>query len=173
MPREKNKSKADKLFIRADKHYDRGEMKAGFRLMLAAANLGDSGAQMNVGNYYDDATGVRRNRSAALYWYKRAYRRGERCAAHCIGILYRNEGELRRSLSWFNRAVTMGDDEAHLEIGKHYLNKENDPAKAIPHFECVMQSDWVTEAGAEEAARLLVQAKRRLGRMAAAPRRKC
>ena len=49
MPRRSNKSKASSLLVRADKHLDRGEMKAAFRLMLASVNLGNTGAQINVG----------------------------------------------------------------------------------------------------------------------------
>ena len=162
MSRVTRKSRASTLFIRADKCEERGEMGSAFRLMLAAAKLGDTGAQVNVGNYYADGKGVRRNRSAALYWYKRAYRRGDPCAANNIGVLWRDEKNLQRALSWFFRAVKLGDDEAHLEIGKHYLHNEKNPRKAIPHFEHVKQSDWVTEAGVEEATKLLAAAKRSL-----------
>jgi TPR repeat protein len=137
-------------------------MRSAFRLMLAAAKLGDTGAQINVGNYYDGGKGVRRNRSAALYWYKRAYRRGYSSAAHNMGVLRRNEGKLQRALYWFFRAVKLGDDESKLDIGKHFLHNEKNPRKAIPYFKGVTQSDCVTEAGAEEAAQLLRGAKKSL-----------
>jgi len=55
----------------------------------------------------------------------------------------------------------MGDDEANLEIAKYYLG-ENNPRKAIPHLERVYRSNRVTEAGAEKAARLLNQARKKL-----------
>jgi TPR repeat protein len=77
----------DELFIRADKQADEGNFKSAFRLFLAAAKAGDSSCQINVGNYYDAGKGVRRNRSAAMYWYKRAYRRREASAAHNIGVM--------------------------------------------------------------------------------------
>jgi TPR repeat protein len=154
-PKQSRKSKTDDVFIRADRLEDAGNLKAAFRLFLAGAKAGDRACQLNVGNYYDDGKGIRRNRDAALYWYKRAYRRGERCAAHNIGILWRNEREPRRALSWFKRAVKMGDDEANLEVAKYYLGNENSSSKAIPHLERVCRSNWVTEAGAEEAERLL------------------
>jgi hypothetical protein len=130
--------------------------------MLAAAKLGDTGAQTNVGNYYDDGKGVRRNRAAALYWYKRAYRRGVSSAAHNIGVLWRNEGKLKRAVYWFSRAVDLGDDESNLDIGKHFLHNEKNPRKAISYLRRVTPSGWVSEAGLEEAALLLQEAKRRL-----------
>jgi len=153
-----NKAKAAALFVRADTSEDNGDLHLAFRLMLAAAKLGDRGAQVNVGNYYDDGKVVRRNRTAALYWYKRAYHKGDACAAHNIGVLWRNEQKPRRALEWFFRAVKLGDDGANLEIAKHFLNNERNPKKAIPHFERVVKSKWVSEADSEEAAELLAKA---------------
>lgn len=138
-------------------------MRATFRLMLAAAKLGNSSAQINVGNYYDDGRGVQRNRSAALYWFKRAYRRRDSTAAHNIGCVWRREGKPLRSLYWFSRAVELGDEESNLDIGKHFLHNEKNPRKAIVYFKRVRPTGWVSEAGAEAAARLLKEAKRRLG----------
>jgi len=145
----------DQLFIRADELEDRGELKAAFRLFLAGAKAGDVSCQLNLGNYYDDAKGIRRNRKAALYWYRRAYRRGNAAAASNLGMMWRNEGKPGRALVWFKRAVKMGDDEANLEIAKHYLEKENLPRRALPHLRRVVKSNSVTEAGAEEAEALL------------------
>ena len=99
-----------------------------------------------------------------MYWYKRAYRRGVACAAHNIGVMWRNDGKYGRSLYWFMRAVRLGDDEANLEIAKHYLQVEQNSSKAIPILEKVCTSDSVTEAGAEEARALLRRAKKRARR---------
>src|ERR1700741_4619993 len=113
MDRPTKKARAEGLFLRADKQEKQGKMQAAFRHMLAAARLGSVSAQINVGNYYDSGQGVRRNRAAALYWYKRAFRRGYSSAAHNIGIVWRNEGNHRRSLYWFFRAVVMGTEESN------------------------------------------------------------
>jgi TPR repeat protein len=163
MSRLTNKAKADALFCRAEREEERGNLNSAFRLTLAAAKLGDVGAQINVGNYYDDAKGVRRNREAALYWYTRAYRRGYSSAAHNIGVLWRKEKQFKRALAWFLRAVKLGDAEANLEIGKHYLHIEGNPRKAISYLQRVRPSGWVTEAGVEESAKLLKEARKALG----------
>lgn len=160
--RPSRKSKNDALFVRAEKMEVSGNLKAAFRLFLAAAKAGDVGCQLNLGNYYCDGKGIRRDLSVGLYWYKRAYRRGLSGAACNIGVTWRNEGMPKRALSWFRRAVKMGDDEANLEIAKYYLVTENNPRKAIPHLEKTCRSNRVTEAGAEEAAKLLKQARRKL-----------
>ena len=156
------KSKRDDLFFRADKEADHGNFRRAFRLFLAGAKAGDKSCQLNLGYLYDTGKGVRRNRSAALYWYKRAYRQRDAPAATNIGTVWRDEGQHKRALSWFRKAVKLGDDEAHLEIAKLYLQNEDDPAKAIPHLQKVCQSDWVTEAGQEEAAKLLKQARQKV-----------
>lgn len=158
------KSNVEELFVRAAKLEESGKLRSAFRLDLAAAKAGDTGCQLNVGNFYDAGNGVRRNRLAALYWYKRAYRRGYSAAASNIGIMWRNEKKLKRSLEWFQRAVRLGDDEANLEIAKHYLLNERNPAKAIRHLEKVCQSNCVTEAGVEEATKLLKQARKQAKR---------
>jgi|SRR5271165_3960808 len=159
MPQLRNEARATELFVRADKEEEQGNMRSAFRLMLAAAKLGDIGAQVNVGNYYDAGKGVRRNRTAALYWYKRAYRRGDSSAASNIGVLWRNEKQPKRALSWFLRAVQLGDEDANIEIGKHYLFQERDLSRAISFLKRVTPSGWVSEAGLEEAETLLRQAR--------------
>jgi uncharacterized protein len=149
------KSRADDLFVRADRQADKGSFKSAFRLFLAGARAGDSGCQINVANFYDEGKGTRRDRSAAMYWYKRAYRRGSSSAAHNIGVMWRNEKKYKRALAWFKKAVALGDDEANLEIAKHYLNVELNPKRAITHLRRVVKSNWVTEAGMEEGRALL------------------
>ncbi len=158
------KTYAEELFIQAAKQQEKGKLRSAFRLYLAAAKAGDTGCQVNVGNFYDAGTGVRRDRTAALYWYKRAYRRGYSCAASNIGIMWRTENQPRRALKWFEKAVRLGDDEANLEIAKYYLRNEHNPLKAIGHLQKVCQSRCVTESGAEEATRLLKQARKQSAR---------
>ena len=158
------KARGEALWFRAEKREEQGELRAAFRLMLAAAKLGNGSAQINVGNYYDDGRGVRRNRAAALYWFKRAYRRGDSCAAHNIGVVWRNERRFQRAVYWFSRAVELGDPESNLDIAKHFLHNENDAAKAIRYLKRVRPKGWVSEAGLEEAAALLRQAERQLRR---------
>jgi TPR repeat protein len=157
-------SKSEELFSRADKMRDRGNLRSAFRLFLAAANAGDTRSQLNVGHCYDTGSGTRRNRSAAVYWYKRAYRRGDANAANNIGTIWRDEKKPHRALSWFQRAVKMGNDDSNLEIAKHYLRNEHDPRKAMPYLKKVFQSDRVTEASAEEARRLMKRIEKQLAK---------
>ena len=96
-----------------------------------------------------------------MYWYRRACRRGDAGAAHNIGVMWRNEKKYKRALYWFQKAISLGDPESNLDIAKHYLNIEHNPKRAISHLERVCRSDWVTEAGIEEARGLLRHLKKR------------
>src|SRR5216684_1715323 len=91
--KQSRKSRTDDLFTRADELEEKGKLKSAFRLFLAAAKAGDTGCQINVGNYYCDGKGIRRNLSVGLYWYKRAYRRGDASAAGNIGMTWKNQGK--------------------------------------------------------------------------------
>jgi TPR repeat protein len=68
--------------------------------------------------------------------------------------MWRDEGNSKRALAWFHRAVKLGNDDSNLDIAKHYL-KERDPKKAIPFLNRVCRSDRVTEATSKKAKRLL------------------
>ncbi len=160
MPRQTNKAKAESLFIRADHREEHGDQRSAFRLMLAAAKLRDIGAQVNVGNYYGTGKGVRQDRRAAMYWYKRAYRRGCSAAAHNIGTMWRDDQCFGRAMYWFQRALSIngGDDgEASFEIAKLYLHQQRGRSSAIKYLRKVCKSKNVTEACLEESKRLLKQ----------------
>ena len=158
--KQSRKSKTDALFSLADKKWSSGDLQGAFRLFLAAAKAGDKAAQLNVGNCYDTGSGTRRNTSAALYWYKRAYRRGDASAANNIGTVWRDEGKPQRALWWFQRAAKLGNEDSNLDIAKHYLLNTQAPQDAIPYLKKVCQSERVTEAIAEEAKRLLKRARK-------------
>lgn len=144
------------LFIRADRKYEEGKFRSAFLLFLAAAEGGEVGAQVNLGNLYAHGTGVTRNRTLALYWYRRAWRRGADTAASNIGNLYRNESQFVRALDWFERAVKMGDVDANLDIAKICV-RGNDRAKAVRYVRevCKAKVNKICEASREEAQSLL------------------
>lgn|SRR6267142_2275703 len=149
------KSKVSDLFTRASRQWASGELKSAFRLFISAAKAGDRGAQVNVGFFYDGGIGVQKNRSKALSWYKRAYRRGDAVAANNIGTIWRDEKNSKRALYWFQQAASLGNDGSNLEIAKHYLQIERDPDKARAYLRKVCASDCVSEMEYREAKRLL------------------
>ena len=153
------KAGADTLFIRADRAWNRGNLRAAFRLFLKAAKDGDKAAKLNVGYFYDQGLGTRRDLAAALYWYKRAYRAGDASAANNIGTIWRAKGNAKRALTWFLHAARLGDHAANLEIAKHFLQR-HEARKATVYLKRVSQSDRVSESDMQKARRLLRRANR-------------
>jgi TPR repeat protein len=155
--------KTDVLFAKASEQWDRGKLRSAFRLFLSAAKRGDPSAQHNLGYFYDVGVGVKPNRTAALYWYKRAFRRGYRTAANNIGTIFRDEEKTKQALSWFQRAIRLRDADANLEVAKIYLRGEGDVAKAVVHLKRAIKArpSDVTEGSKQEAQRLLKQVARK------------
>ena len=152
-------AKADETYRRADKQQELGNLKSGFRLLLTAAKMGNESAQHNLGYTYDVGLGVCRNRAAAMFWYKKAYRngRGSASAAANIGTIYRDERNEPQAIAWFRRAIQHGDIDANLELAKLYLRKSNCQGKAFHCLQTVLDSTppiGVCE-DSQEAARML------------------
>jgi hypothetical protein len=154
------RSHADILFRQANQEWDKGRLRSAFRLFLSAAKAGDAGAQANVGYFYDVGIGRKPKPRLALYWYGRAFRQGYSAGATNTGTIYRDQGQIRKALTWFQRAVRLGDADANLEIAKLYLRKKKDIRKAIPHLNRTIRAaagTEVTEDSKREARRLLKQ----------------
>ena len=144
------------LLERAGKQWEQGKLRSAFRLFLAGAKVGDSGCQINLGNFYSDGTGVKPNRAQAPRSYRRAYQQGERSGASNIGVVLRDQGKLKQALAWFERAVRLKDGDANLEIAKIYLVL-GQQAKAVRSLVrlCQAKPGDVTEASKDEGRRLL------------------
>ena len=149
--------KAEALFIRASEQWEKKNLRSAFRLFMAAAKLGDSGAQVNLGYFYDTGIAVKSNREAALRWYRKAYKAGMAVAASNIGTIYRDERKLDKAAAWFLRAVALGDPEPNLDLAKIYRQEGHDAQKIIACLDAVHRAkrDAVTPAGRTEAQKLL------------------
>jgi TPR repeat protein len=148
-------AQAKVLATRACAAWDRGKLNSAFRLFLRSAKLGDSAAQLDLGYFYDRGLGVRRNCTAALRWYGRAYRQGDASAACNIGTVWRDANEPERAIRWFQRAARMGDGDANLQIAKVYLRKGRNRKKALHYLGEVLRAKNVTQYSVEQATRLL------------------
>ena len=148
-------SQSSDAFSRACELWDRGDAKRAYRVFHSLATRGDVGAQVNVGYFFDQGVGVRRNETKALYWYRRAYRRKDASAANNIGTIYRDRGATDRAIRWFRRAVALGDEGSLLEIAKLYLRAGTYRTRTLSYLKRVTRLRSVTEADSEEAKKLL------------------
>jgi TPR repeat protein len=161
------KSELERMFERASQQEKKGNLTSAFRLFLAAAKTGDSISQINVGNFYSDGIGIKPNQTRGLYWYRRAYRQGERCAASNIAVVFLHQHDIEQAVRWFERAVNLGDGDANLDIAKIYLSK-NDRSKAIQYLRRTLRAktEDLTEGSREEARYLLKRMQRLKGKTA-------
>ncbi len=143
------------MYKRAEKEWRQGRVRSAFRLYLAAAEVGVVSAFRIVGQFYDCGTGVRANEAKALYWYRRAYRQGDRSAANNIGCIWRDRNKLSRAIRWFHRAVELGDDDANLNLAKICLRNGGDLRKTNHYLNKVWRSRHVTQGSRVEAMQLL------------------
>jgi TPR repeat protein len=80
----------EKLFLEAERREESGDFRNAFKSLLAGAQLGHSGCQVNLGNFYASGKGTRKSLQKAARWYKQAYKNGASCAASNLAIDRRN-----------------------------------------------------------------------------------
>lgn len=157
------------LYRSGEEHWSAGELRPAFRLFLKAAKAGYFPAFDIVASFYSQGTGVKIDHDAALHWYLRSYRerdawnkRAHRMAlsvpANNIGCILRDKGREKEAISWFRRAVRLGDGDANLNIAEIYIrNGGSDRQKAIRYLQRTIDAPYVTDGSIEEARDLLKQ----------------
>jgi TPR repeat protein len=150
-------SEGERLFNEAYRHEQNGDLKRAFQCLLAGARLGDSGCQINLGNFYSAGIGTRKNMAIAALWYRKAYKNGERTGALNLAIDRRNAGRTRSAVIWFKKAIAMNDGDACIQLAKIYMQQKDGRSAAIGLLKQVMQMNRadISEDGKEEAKLLL------------------
>jgi TPR repeat protein len=115
---------SEKLFIKADKEWDKGNLKKAFELFLEGAEAGHEACQNNLGVFYESGYGIRKNSKKALYWYKKSLQNNSSCAMENIAHYYYKKGNPTRAKVWHKKAIISGYKSAGLEIAKIYLNSK-------------------------------------------------
>ena len=148
----------EEQFILADRYMEQRKFKKALQILLTTVDSGSMVCFMGLGYYYDVGLGCKRDRQKALYWYKRAVRRGSSSAAINIGITYRNQRKRYLALYWFKKSLAMGDGDALLELGKLMLNAYGDKTQAKHYFRAtIKRKTCITEFSQEEAAEYLAK----------------
>jgi TPR repeat protein len=148
---------AEALFMNAERLEEQGEFRQAFECLLSAAKGGHVSSQINVGNYYANGTGVKKDERKAAFWYRRAYRSGDSTGAFNLAIDLRNQGRIRAAVIWFKKAIELEDGEAHTELAKIYINRPHGKKAAIELLEKAIsfRLGCMSESGKEEAQELL------------------
>jgi len=154
-------SASERLFNEAERHEEMGDFRGAFTRLLAAANLGHIGSQLNVGNFYASGTGVRKNIERAAHWYKKAYKNGCSTAALNLAIDRRNAGNFRSAVVWLTKAIAMHDGDGCVALARMYNARKRNVAGNLLRRALGMSSDDISDGGKEEARSLLKQIARR------------
>jgi len=135
-----------------------GRAATAFRSLKDLAESGVEDAFHMLGYLYDVGEGTRRSRKAAMLWYLRSYRTGRAISASNIATIYRDSGVHRREFEWYQRAATLGDGDAGLEVAIRYLSGKGvrrSLARAIECLRTVLQTEHTSEAAKDTARQLL------------------
>lgn len=111
------------------------------RWFLRAANQNYAPAMVSLSNILSE--GDHPDYKAAISWAKAAIDLGEASAAYNLGIIYRDLGKPKEALRHYQLAASMGDSEAHLQIGLCCLFGQGtspDPAAAAQSFQRVLKA---------------------------------
>ena len=150
---------SENIFIEAGRYEKVGDFKGAYICLLAAAELGNTGAQINLGNCYWNGRGVGKDLSKAASWFKEAYRQGERVGAYNLGILLTKQGENKAAVTWLKRAISMNDGSACLQLARLYIKEGINKKVAIDLLRRTesMSPEDISEDEKEEAKSLLKQ----------------
>jgi uncharacterized protein len=139
--------------------WDAGNLRTAFRLFAECAKTGTVGCMLDLGYFYDEGLGIKKDKALAMYWYKRAYRQGDGAAASNVAILYREMGRNRLTYHWFCRAASRGDGDAEVEAAKLLAVgrgvRRSEPL-ALAALQRARRSKNITPSGKDEAAILAV-----------------
>lgn len=152
-----NEKRSEQLFRRAELAEAAGEMKSVFNLLTRAAHLGNTGAQVNLGNFYASGTATEQDFEKAAKWYTSAYRNGGSSGANNLAIDLRNQGKTKEAILWFKRAVALNDGDAAVELAKLLKDQPNGSRMAIKYLKQAisMKRCNITDDGKAKAKRLL------------------
>ncbi len=152
------KTDSKSLEMEAHEAWDGGDLKKAFELFNQCAANGFIGCMLDLGYFYDEGLGVAQDKTKAMFWYKRAYRKGDSSAASNIAILYREQGRNNLMFQWFQRSVALGDGDSEVELAKLYMQGigvRKSLSKAKELLRRAQASAHITEAGREEATEML------------------
>lgn len=96
-----------------------------------------------------DGMGVKKNPREVLRWLKMDFRGlASALPAGNIAVIYRENGDLRRTVAWFKKCAALGDRGDALQLGIHYYwgkGVRADHVRAVRLFRKAIRSREVSE----------------------------
>jgi uncharacterized protein len=121
------------------------------------AALGDAFCWTRLGLIFDKGLGCDVDKPKAMQCYQRAWRARDVVAAYNIATLYREVGNLRAMVQWFQRAAEAGDDGALVEVARcliHGVGVRRNNSEAVSALREALRGS-LSPAEREEAEEML------------------
>ena len=97
----KNKDN-EKLFLKADELYEKGEFSSAFDTFLQAAENGDTSSMLRLASMYTCGEGVKCDYDRAEDWELKAIKAGDQTGMVNLGITYRLKGDSESIFIFFS-----------------------------------------------------------------------
>ena len=85
-----------------------------------SAAQGFRGAELKLGQMYDQGRGVARNPGEAVKWYLKAAKQGDAQAQYNLAQLYTQAGNHKEAIYWLSQAANLGSNPAQFDLAMHY-----------------------------------------------------
>ena len=157
----KNKQ-AEAIFLEAERYEDKGDFEKAFQCLFKAAKMGHGWSKLNLGNFYANGTGVKKDLAMAAYWYKAAFRQGDVVAARNLAIDRAAAGNIRSAITWFRKGVDGGDGGSFIKLAQIYAGRRGGKPKAIELLRSVngLPDTGASDLDREQAQELLKKLER-------------
>lgn len=149
-----NKRKAEQgdeeatLFLRAT-GTEGDDPASQFEYIRVTAEEGNSRAQFNLGNCYNEGHGVEEDKAKAVYWWRKAAEHGYVEAQRHLGYRYYKgdsvEKDIMEALKWWKQAAEQGDPKSQFEIGQRYCTDDGvdeDMIEAVKWFQMAAEQGF-------------------------------
>jgi TPR repeat protein len=102
-----------------------GDYAAALKEWTPLAEKGHSGAQSNLGVFYDRGQGVKRDFEKAIKWYTLAAKQGDAAAQFNLGLMFENGRGVPAdnvvAVNWYRSAAEQGHVHAQSNLGFMYV----------------------------------------------------
>jgi TPR repeat protein len=124
MDQPERKEPAQDLYDEGTRLYNAGNQAAAAKPFLAAAQAGNSRAQLEVGWYYENGIGVPKSLPEAAKWYRKAALQGNSGAMKNLGTFYENGAGVPEdwveAAGWYQKSADLGDPQGEDALGGAY-----------------------------------------------------
>ena len=129
---------ADKVVMQAREFESHGAYAKALQLLRPLADQGVATAQFVLGSAYGKGSGVPKDETQAVAWYRKAADQGNADAQNSLGVAYALGHGVAKdeavALAWYRRAADQGDAEAQVNLGAMYyqgISVDRNEAQAV------------------------------------------